>query len=156
MGHVTLVARSRGKDHLRDCGHVTPGTVCMDGCHPGHYGNVSPGPGLRGGHPGYRGHMTPGAGSRRWGHPGVFGHATPDAGSVRWDIPGDCVQVLGCEVTLETVHMRHKVQCLGKKLTLESVDVCPSVYGLGGGHHGDCGHVTSDAGFEKWGHSWDC
>ena len=37
-----------------------------------------------------------------------------------------------------------------------NVDMCPSAYGLGGGHHGDCGLVTSGAGFEKWSHSWDC
>ena len=91
MGHVILDARSGDQDHLRDCAHVTPGTVSVEGCHSGHCGNVSPGPGSRGDHPGYCGHMTPGAGFIRWGHPGVFGHAIPDAGSVRWDIPGDCV-----------------------------------------------------------------
>ena len=42
------------------------------------------------------------------------------------------VQFLGCGVTLETVGMRHKMQCLEKRLTLKSVKVCPNVYNLGG------------------------
>ena len=42
------------------------------------------------------------------------------------------VQFLGCGVTLETVGMRHKMQCLEKRLTLKSVTVCPNVYNLGG------------------------
>ena len=44
----------------------------------------------------------------------------------------------------------------GEEADPGNMDVCPSAYGLGGGHHGDCGLVTSGAGFEKWGHSWDC
>ena len=90
MGHVILDARSGDQDHLRDCAHVTPGTVSVEGCHSGHWKCV-PRSRVERDHPGYCGHMTPGAGFIRWGHPGVFGHAIPDAGSVRWDIPGDCV-----------------------------------------------------------------
>ena len=82
---------------------------------------------------------------------------------MRWGLPGDCVHraystgtVSGMWVTLGTLGVRHKMQCLEKRLTLQSVNVCPNVYGLGGGHHGDCGHVTAGAGYWKWGHSWDC
>ena len=60
--------------------------------------------------------------------------------------PAVQVQFLGCGVTLGTVGMRHKMQCLEKRLTLRSVNVCPNVYDLGGGHHGDCGHTTSGQG----------
>ena len=89
---------------LGDSGHVIPGTVSGDVCHPIDRRNVTPGACLGGGHPedcegvttgawsakcgvsGDSGHVTPGKGSWRQGHPGECGHVTSDAGSGR-DLP---------------------------------------------------------------------
>ena len=57
----------------RDSGHVIPGTVSGDVCHPINCGNVTHIAGSGGGHPEDCERVTPGAWSARYGFPGDSG-----------------------------------------------------------------------------------
>ena len=57
----------------RDSGHVIPGTVSGDVCHPINSGNVTHIAGSGGGHPEDCERVTPGAWSARYGFPGDSG-----------------------------------------------------------------------------------
>ena len=105
-GYILLVVQSGGWSHPGDYGHVTPGTVSVEGCHPRPW-KWDPRSRVERVHSGYCGHVAPDAGSRRWSLPGDCthgpqyrfwevgslgdcGHVTQSAVSREEADPGDC------------------------------------------------------------------
>ena len=77
--------------------------------------------------------VKPGAGSESWGNPGDCQHGTSGIGSWWWGQPGDCGHMTQSAVS-------------GEEADSGDCGCMTSVYGLGGGHHGYCRHLTPGIG----------
>ena len=77
--------------------------------------------------------MNPSAESESWSNPGDCGHGNSGIGSWLWGHPGDCEQVTQSAVS-------------GEEADSGDCGLVTHVYGLGGGHHGYCRHLTSGIG----------
>ena len=122
--------------HLRDCGHVTPGTG-SGVCYPGAYGGVTPVAGARKGpHPGARGHVIPGSGFGR-----CVTTQTVDMGSQAQGLGVVTLEMLACEPwgrvgrrSLWRLWLCVPRCSVGSGVTLETVGVRPQAQGLGWDH----------------------